>query len=183
MGLVAELAGTIRLIFLNEKMDDMKMKHIAAWLVTLSMVVLYGCQPDAPAQQAESSPVNSAPQAASQVPAVAQPAAAGPAAVKQELDTGAVAVSASKERDLAQKSGCFTCHTIEKKLIGPAWRDVATKYHGQKDAESKLVAKVTKGGSGIWGTVPMPPNAPRVNENDIKTLVHYILNPDAEITR
>jgi cytochrome c len=65
---------------------------------------------------------------------------------------------------------------IDKKLVGPAWNDVANKYRGQKDAEAKLVAKVAKGGSGAWGSVPMPPNAPRVNENDIKTLVHFILS-------
>jgi cytochrome c len=87
-----------------------------------------------------------------------------------------VGLSDAEDRALAQKSGCFTCHTIEKKLVGPAWNDVATKYHGQKDAEATLVAKVTKGGSGVWGTVPMPPNTPRVNENDIKTLVHFILS-------
>jgi cytochrome c len=157
-------------------MADMKMKHIASCLVTLSMMVLYGCQPDAPAQHTESSPANSAPQAASQARVVAQPVTAAPAAAKQKPETGAVAVSASKELDLAQKSGCLTCHTIEKKLVGPAWNEIAVKYRGQKDVEAKLVAKVAKGGSGAWGNTPMPPNAPRVKENDIKALVHFILS-------
>ncbi|MBI5891550.1 MAG: c-type cytochrome [Nitrosomonadales bacterium] len=87
-----------------------------------------------------------------------------------------VATSGSKERELAQKSGCFTCHSIEKKLVGPAWNEIAAKYRGQNDAEARLIVKVAKGGSGVWGTVPMPPNAPRIKENDIKTLVHYILS-------
>jgi cytochrome c len=87
-----------------------------------------------------------------------------------------VAVTGSKERELAQKSGCFTCHTIEKKLVGPAWNEIAAKYRAQKDAEARLITKVAKGGSGSWGSVPMPPNAPKVGEADIKTLVRYILS-------
>ena len=141
--------------------------RITALLVSALMLLLYGCKPDTPAQQAGSSTTAAVPSAASQVPASTPPAAqSAPAASSGEVDG----------RALAQKSGCFTCHTIEKKLVGPAWNDVAAKYHGQKDAEAKLVTKVAKGGSGAWGTVPMPPNSPRVNENDIKTLVHFILS-------
>jgi len=87
-----------------------------------------------------------------------------------------MALADTKERELAQKSGCFTCHTIEKKLVGPAWNDVAAKYRGQSDAEAKLISKVEKGGSGAWGSMPMPPNSPRVSDGDIKNLVHYILS-------
>jgi cytochrome c len=149
--------------------------HITSLLISPLVLLLCGCQPDAPAQHAGSAPPNSVPLAASQASAAPQSAtqtvsAAKPVTAKQE------APSAVDGRTLAQKSGCFTCHTIDKKLVGPAWNDVAAKYRGQKDAEAKLVAKVAKGGSGVWGTVPMPPNAPRVNENDIKTLVHFILS-------
>ncbi|MFZ2162926.1 MAG: c-type cytochrome [Sideroxyarcus sp.] len=115
----------------------------------------------------------SVPVAASQ--AAAQPVPAAPAATEQAPKTVAVAVSASKERDLAQKQGCFACHTIEKKLVGPSWNDIAAKYRGQKDAEAKLIVKVAKGGSGVWGAVPMPPNSPKVGEADIKVLVRFIL--------
>jgi cytochrome c len=144
--------------------------HIAALLISSLILLLYGCQPDAPAQQPWSAPVISAP-AASQVPGVVPSEAA-----KQEPKTGEVAVSGAKERGLAQKSGCFACHTIEKKVVGPAWTDIATKYRGQKDAEVMLIAKVSKGGSGVWSSTPMPPNSPKVSEGDIKTLVRFILS-------
>jgi cytochrome c len=97
-------------------------------------------------------------------------------ATEVQPQPAAVAVAGAKERELAQKSGCFACHTVEKKLVGPAWNDVAAKYHGQNDAEDKLVAKVSKGGRGVWGAMPMPPNSPKVGDADIKTLVRFILS-------
>jgi cytochrome c len=77
--------------------------------------------------------------------------------------------------DLAKKSGCIACHKIEGKLVGPAWTDIAKKYKGDAGAEAKLEAKVAKGGAGVWGTMPMPPNAPKVAAADIKTLVQFIM--------
>jgi cytochrome c len=77
--------------------------------------------------------------------------------------------------DLAKKSNCTTCHKIEGKLVGPGWMEVAKKYKGDAGAEAKLEAKVAKGGAGVWGTMPMPPNAPKVSDADIKTLVKFIL--------
>jgi cytochrome c len=77
--------------------------------------------------------------------------------------------------DLMKKSGCVACHSIDKKVVGPAYKDVAAKYKGDKTAEAKLVAKVKAGGSGVWGNVPMPPNA-QVKDEDIKTLVQWILS-------
>ncbi len=77
--------------------------------------------------------------------------------------------------DLAKKSNCTSCHAIDKKVVGPAWMEISKKYKGQADAEAKLVTKVAKGGSGSWGSMPMPPNAPKVSEADIKTLVEFIL--------
>jgi cytochrome c len=139
----------------------MTRKYFKSALLTPLLILLYGCQPDAPA---------AAPVAAVPAPAVSQVAATA------QPQPVAVAAPGSKERKLAQKSGCFACHTVEKKLVGPAWNDVAAKYHGQKDAEAMLVAKVTKGGSGVWGAVPMPPNSPKVGDADIKTLVRYILS-------
>jgi cytochrome c len=76
---------------------------------------------------------------------------------------------------LAKKNNCTSCHTVDKKLVGPAYADVAKKYKGQ-DVAAKLEAKVAKGGSGVWGTMPMPPNAPKVSEADIKELVQWILS-------
>lgn len=76
---------------------------------------------------------------------------------------------------LAKNSGCFACHTQDKKLIGPGFREIAAKYRGQADAEDKLVAKVKAGGKGVWGEIPMPPNA-HVKENDIRAIVQWILS-------
>ena len=76
---------------------------------------------------------------------------------------------------LAKKYNCLACHTVDKKLVGPSYVEIAAKYKGQKDAETKLVDKVKKGGSGAWGQIPMPPNA-SVPEADIKTLVKWVLS-------
>ena len=77
--------------------------------------------------------------------------------------------------DLAQKKNCMACHAIDKKLVGPAYKDVAAKYAGQKDAVEKLTQKVLKGGSGVWGAVPMPANA-QVNEAEARQLVQWVLS-------
>jgi cytochrome c len=82
--------------------------------------------------------------------------------------------SAMANADLAKAKNCMACHAVANKLVGPAYKDVAAKYAGQKDAEAKLVAKVLKGGSGAWGAVPMPAN-PQVSEAEAHTLVKWVL--------
>jgi len=78
--------------------------------------------------------------------------------------------------DIAKKNGCTACHAIDKKVVGPAWQDVANKYKGDKDAEAKLIVKVSKGGSGNWGTVPMIANDPDGKKQPaIKELVQFVL--------
>ena len=77
---------------------------------------------------------------------------------------------------LAQKSGCLACHSVEAKVLGPAYKDVAAKYKGDKTAEARLVAKVKAGGSGVWGPMPMPPMGAQVKEADIKTVVEWVLS-------
>ena len=86
----------------------------------------------------------------------------------------AVAAPAIADEALAKSKNCMSCHAIDKKLVGPSYKDVAKKYAGQKDAADKLAAKVIKGGSGVWGPVPMPANA-QVNDADAKKLVAWIL--------
>ncbi len=80
---------------------------------------------------------------------------------------------------LAKKSGCLACHSVEKKVVGPAWKDVATKYKGDAGARDAIIAKVKKGGKGNWtevtGGIPMPPYSPRVADADIETLVDFVL--------
>lgn len=85
-----------------------------------------------------------------------------------------VSAPAMANADLAKKSNCMSCHAVDKKMVGPAYKDVAKKYKGQADAAAKLAEKVKKGGSGVWGAVPMPPNA-AVPDGDIKTLVAWVL--------
>ncbi len=83
--------------------------------------------------------------------------------------------SAENMPSLAKTNNCTSCHAINKRVVGPAWMEVSKKYKGDAGAEAKLVAKVSKGGSGVWGSMPMPANAPAVKEADIKELVKFIL--------
>lgn len=85
-----------------------------------------------------------------------------------------VAGPALANADLAQKKNCMACHATDKKLVGPAYKEVAAKYAGQKDAVAKLTDKVMKGGTGVWGQVPMPAN-PQVTAAEAKTLVTWVL--------
>jgi len=85
------------------------------------------------------------------------------------------ATPALANQELATKNACTACHAVDKKLVGPAYKDVAAKYRSDKDAEAKLADKVKKGGVGVWGQVPMPPNA-NVKDEDVKTLVKWILS-------
>ncbi|HLO63065.1 MAG TPA: c-type cytochrome [Azonexus sp.] len=90
----------------------------------------------------------------------------GPEAAKKAADAGTL--------ELATKSGCMACHGIKSKIVGPGYHEVLARYQGQPDAESRLIAKVKAGGQGVWGSVPMPPN-PHVKDDDLKTLVRWIL--------
>jgi S-disulfanyl-L-cysteine oxidoreductase SoxD len=83
----------------------------------------------------------------------------------------AVAVDMS---DLARRKGCLSCHGIDKRVVGPAFREVATRYRGQADAAARLLEKVRRGGGGAWGPIPMPPN-PDLAEGDARALVDWVL--------
>jgi len=87
----------------------------------------------------------------------------------------AVSGPAMADLQLATTKNCMACHAVEKKLVGPSYKDVAAKYAGQTDAADKLEAKVLKGGSGVWGPVPMPANA-QVTPAEAKKLVAWILS-------
>lgn len=91
---------------------------------------------------------------------------------------GAVGAQADAGLDLAKKSGCLNCHDVDNKKVGPSYKAVAAKYKGQAGAAAKLEAKVTHGGSGVWGAMPMPPKGGNANltEADIKTLVKWVLS-------
>ena len=89
--------------------------------------------------------------------------------------TTLAAAPAFAQLELAQKKNCMACHAMDKKLVGPAYKEVAAKYAGQKDAVEKLSQKVMKGGAGVWGPVPMPANT-QVNDAEAKQLVTWILS-------
>jgi cytochrome c len=76
---------------------------------------------------------------------------------------------------LAKANNCLMCHGVSAAVLGPAYKDVAKKYKGDASAEEKLIAKVKAGGSGVWGKMPMPANSPQVKDEDIKTIVKWIL--------
>ena len=89
--------------------------------------------------------------------------------------TLAVAAPALADEALAKSKNCMACHAVDKKLVGPAYKDVAKKYAGQKDAEATMITHVMKGSKGVWGPVPMPANA-QVNEAEAKKLVDWVLS-------
>ncbi len=83
--------------------------------------------------------------------------------------------NALAQEALAKKYNCLACHSVDKKVVGPAYKDVAAKYRGDAGAEARLVAKVKNGGSGVWGPIPMPPNS-SVPDADVKALVKWVLS-------
>lgn len=91
------------------------------------------------------------------------------------LAFAAAATPATASQELAQKNACTACHAVDKKLVGPSFKDIAAKYRGDAKAEATLAGKVKKGSVGVWGQVPMPPNA-NVKDPDAQTLVKWILS-------
>ncbi|MBE0472714.1 c-type cytochrome [Rhodoferax sp.] len=85
-----------------------------------------------------------------------------------------MAAPALADQALAKKKNCMACHAVEKKVVGPAYKDVAKKYAGQ-NVEAKLVTKIKQGGSGVWGAIPMPAN-PQVSDAEAKQLVTWVLS-------
>ena len=88
--------------------------------------------------------------------------------------SGAFALDAAGAKALASKSACLACHAVDKKLVGPAYKDVAAKHQGQADAVEKVAARIKSGGSGIYGPVPMPPQ-PSLKDDELKLLAAWVL--------
>lgn len=95
-------------------------------------------------------------------------------AVLSVVATFAVTSPAFADEALAKSKNCMACHAVDKKVVGPAYKDVAKKYAGDAKAGDMLAAKIIKGGSGVWGPVPMPANA-QVNDAEAKKLVSWIM--------
>ena len=88
--------------------------------------------------------------------------------------SGAFALDAAAAKALASKSACLACHAVDKKLVGPGYKDVAAKHQGQADAVEKVAARIKSGGSGIYGPVPMPPQ-PGLKDDELKLLAAWVL--------
>jgi cytochrome c len=82
---------------------------------------------------------------------------------------------ASADQALAQKNACMSCHGVDKKIVGPAFKEVAAKYKGDAGAQARLVEKVKTGGKGVWGQVPMPPS-PQVKPEDANKIIAWVLS-------
>lgn len=122
------------------------------------MAALSGCGPDTPKQASSQERMP---------PVSAAPAPAGP--------SGSGVVSREEFTRLAKDIGCFACHSIDKKLLGPAWRTVGQVNRGRPDAEERLIAKISKGGGGVWGSIEMP-GYPALDVETKRTLIRYILS-------
>ena len=86
-----------------------------------------------------------------------------------------IAAPAFASAELAKQKNCLACHAAAKKLVGPAYKDIAAKYKADKNAQATLVKKVREGGVGVWGQIPMPAN-PQVNEQEAQALVKWVLS-------
>jgi len=171
-------------------------------LLALSLVVLYGCQPETPAQppvapapveqaaqpaasettaeeEKVSSTVAETPEQPTPAQAVDVPAVlANPAPVVAEIKPVAPPAPVVSEADamqLAKKNNCFACHTVGKKVVGPSFKDIAAKYRSDPGAEALIMDRIANGGSGVWGVMVMPPS-PKVSEADRRILAKLVLS-------
>lgn len=127
----------------------------------------------AEAAPAEAAPAEAAP--AEAAPAEAAPAEAAPAEAAPATGAAAAPLSAAEGEALAKEKNCLACHKVDAKLVGPAYQDVAEKFGGQEGAADMLADKIQHGSQGVWGPVPMPPNA-QVNPEEAKQLAEWVLS-------
>lgn len=98
-----------------------------------------------------------------------------PALLASAFMVASPAAPAADASPLLQKGGCIACHSVDKKVLGPAFKDVAAKYRG-KDVKAALVKKVKEGGSGVWGPIPMPSNAGKLSDEEFAEAVEWVLS-------
>jgi len=145
-------------------------------LLASLLLGLYGCQPETPAQPAsEQAGEHAATPASAPTEAAGSGVTVADSAPVAEAVTVAVVKPEADALALAKKNNCLACHAIDRKIVGPAWKDVAAKYRGDAGAEANLVNKIAKGGSGVWGSVAMPAH-PQISEADRITLARFVLN-------
>lgn len=134
----------------------------------IALGLLAACQPE----QQEAAKGAAVPVQREAAPAVQPASAVAATAPAKEEQAG---LSEAEALALAKKRNCFACHALDKKVVGPAWREVAAKYRGDGGAPARLEAKIAKGGGGVWGSMAMPPQ-PQVAAEERTQLVRFILN-------
>jgi cytochrome c len=97
-------------------------------------------------------------------------------AMAAALSVSSAAIAADDGETLLRKHGCDTCHSVDNKVVGPAFREIAGKYRGDSKALAMLEKKMRKGGSGAWGSMPMPPVAKSVSDENIRTIIKWVLS-------
>lgn len=155
----------------NPDLSDVEVERALVYMANRS-----GANFKEPAESAATA--GAAPVSTAATPAVAPSATVAPMASAAAAPPAAAKAGAPLDlqsgQAMMQKYGCAACHAVDKPIVGPAYSQVAAKYRGDKTAAAKLEQKVKAGGSGVWGAVPMPPNA-AVPDADIKALVSWIL--------
>jgi cytochrome c5 len=155
----------------NRNLADIEVQRAVVYMANRSGAK-FNEPPAAPTPAVATASTPAAPAAAT-APVAAITAPAAPSAAAAAAKPGAPLDMKAAEA-LMQKDGCVACHGIDKKIVGPAYVEVAAKYKGDAGANAKLAQKVKVGGAGVWGQIPMPPN-PQVSDDDIKALVSWIL--------
>jgi cytochrome c len=97
-------------------------------------------------------------------------------AVIASMSISSITLAADDGEALFTKNKCSSCHKLDNKTVGPALKDIAAKYAGDKEAPAKLEKKVRAGGTGVWGTMPMPRTPAAVSDDEIKTMVAWVLS-------
>lgn len=87
---------------------------------------------------------------------------------------GYAAPDAAKVNDILKTNNCLACHSVDTKVVGPSYKEIAAKYKGDADEAAQMATRIKKGSSGVWGPIPMPPN-PGISEEDVKTVVDWIM--------
>jgi cytochrome c551/c552 len=148
----------------NPGLSDLEVARAVVYLANASGANFK--EPEAPKADAKPAPTAAAP-----APAAAAPPAAAPSPPAQ---TAQAAPAGASGEQLVQKSGCVACHAVDRKVVGPSYKEIAAKYAGDKDAADKLAKKVKAGGAGVWGQMPMPPH-PQLSDADLQAMVKYVL--------
>jgi cytochrome c551/c552 len=153
----------------NPNLSDLEVTRAVVYLANAAGANFK--EPEAPKAEAKPAPQAAAPAA----PAAVAAAPAAAAAPVQTAQAAAPAAAGASGEQLLQKNGCVACHAVDKKLVGPSYKDVAAKYAGDGAALDKLAKKVKAGGAGVWGQVPMPPH-PQLSDADLQAMVKYVLS-------